>query len=448
MNDASRRFLGYSAGSAGIAVLRQVMVFFPMFFYCPPAGKGTIYLDGMMVGIALLIGRLMDVLSDPAVGYLSDRTTHRWGKRLPYIVIGAPLWIVATVLLFTPPGGAESMANFYWLIGVSVLFFLATTAVQIPYTAVLPEITGSEDEAVRVSARMGKFYMAGVLVTVAAGWPLASYLGFVGMALAFGLLAAVSFAFAIAELFTVKQRPVVGYTHGFVRSALTVITQKPFITYLVSHSLFMLGYYMMLVATPYLITEVVGLDKTAAGGFFLLAMLTAIGVSPLITRLGLRLGKKPVMLGAMVLYAAMFVLWNFIGRIPWVQGIGTTAIGSMTVDTGVLVQAIVFFAFAGVGVSVQMLLPNAIVADLVIYDERTAGERRESLVYGLQGGIEKNAVMIATLLVGFILKLGNTASNPAGIYMIGPVATLLTGIGFAVFLAYPLRKGWQNDGSV
>ena len=445
---APRRFSGYSAGSAGIGVLRQVMVFFPMFFYCPPAGKGTVYLDGMMVGIALLIGRLMDVLSDPAVGYLSDRTTHRWGKRLPYIVIGAPLWIVATVLLFIPPGSAESMANFYWLILVSVLFFLATTAVQIPYTAVLPEITGSEDEAVRVSARMGKFYMAGVLVTVAAGWPLASYLGFVGMALAFGLLSAVSFAFMIAELFTVEQRPVVGYTHGFLRSAITVITQKPFITYLVSHSLFMLGYYMLLVSTPYLITEIVGLDKTAAGGFFLLAMLVAIGVSPLITRLGLRWGKKPVMLGAMVVYVLMFVLWNFIGRIPWVQGIGTTAIGSMTVDTGVLVQAIVFFAFAGVGVSVQMLLPNAIVADLVIYDERSAGQRRESLVYGLQGGIEKNAVMIATLLVGLILKLGNTASNPAGIYMIGPVAALLTGIGFAIFLAYPLRKGWQNDGTV
>ncbi len=443
-----RRFLGYSAGSVGIAVLRQVMVFFPMFFYCPPAGKGTIYLDGALVGTALLVGRLMDVLSDPAVGYLSDRTSHRWGKRLPYIVIGVPLWIAATVFLFAPPGVAESMMNFYWLVMVSALFFLATTAVQIPYTAVLPEITASEDETVRVSARMGKFYMAGVLVTVAAGWPLASYLGFVGMALAFGLLAAVSFAFAIAELFTVEQRPVVGYTQGFLRSAITVITQKPFITYLVSHSLFMLGYYMLLVSTPYLITQIVGLGTAAAGGFFLLAMLVAIGVSPVITRLGLRWGKKPVMLGAMVLYVVMFALWTFIGRIPWLQGIGTMAVGKTTVDTGVLIEAVVFFALAGVGVSVQMLLPNAIVADLVIYDERTGGERRESLVYGLQGGIEKNAVMIATLLVGFILKLGNTTSNPAGIYMIGPVAALLTAVGFGIFLAYPLKKGWQENENV
>ena len=53
-----------AAGSAGIGVLRQVMVLFPMFFYCPPAGKGTVYLDGMLVGVALLIGRLMDVLED------------------------------------------------------------------------------------------------------------------------------------------------------------------------------------------------------------------------------------------------------------------------------------------------------------------------------------------------------------------------------------------------
>jgi GPH family glycoside/pentoside/hexuronide:cation symporter len=445
---AERRFLGYSAGSAGIGLLKQVIVFFPMFFYCPPPGEGSVFLASGLVAWALTVGRLMDVLSDPVVGYMSDRTRHRWGKRLPYIVIGVPVWILSTVLMFTPPGGAESMANFYWLAGTSVLFFLAMTAVQIPYTAVLPEITESEDEAVRVSARMGKFYMAGVLVTVAGGFPLANLLGFRGMALAFGLLGAAAFAFAIAQLFTVEQKPVVSYRQHFLRSALTVIGQRPFYVYLMSHSLFMLGYYMLLVATPYLITQIVGLGTIEAGACFLLAMLVAIAVSPLITRAGLRYGKKPVMLGAMVLYTAMFILWTFIGRIPWVQGFRTVAIRGNTADLGVLIQAAVFFAAAGIGVSVQLLLPNAIVADLVVYDERTKGERRESLVYGLQGGIEKNAIMIATLLVGLLLELGNSAEKPDGIYMVGPVAALLTAAGFAIFLAYPLTKGWQENGTV
>jgi GPH family glycoside/pentoside/hexuronide:cation symporter len=444
---SERRFVGYASGSAGIGLLRQMMVFFPMYFYCPPAGQGTVFLSSQLVGVALLVGRVIDVLSDPAVGYLSDRTTHRWGRRLPYIVAGAPVWLLASVLLFTPPGGESSLLNLGYLIAVSTVFFLATTAVQIPYTAVLPEIAGSEDETVRVSSRMGVFYMLGTLVIVAAGWPLVSALGFAGMALVFCAAAGATFALAIRELFTVRQRPVVRYTQGFVRSSLSVLVQKPFVVYLASHSLFILGYYMMLVATPYLVTQVVGLPTVAAGAFFLLAMLVALGASPLVERLSLRCGKKPLMLAAMMLYTAMFVLWNFIGRIPWIQGLGTVAIGGAAVNTGVLVEAVVFFVMAGVGVSVQMLLPNAIVADLVLYDERTAGQRRESLVYGLQGGIEKNAVMIATLLVGLLLGLGNTTANPAGIYMVGPVAALLSGIGFVIFLAYPLRKGWRERGT-
>lgn len=449
---APRTYMAYASGNGGIAILRQIAVFFPMYFYSPPAGKGDIYLQAAYVGYALMLARLIDVLSDPIVGYLSDRTRHRWGKRLPYMVYGTPLWLFFTVLIFTPPASGHSMVNFWYLTATASLYFIAMTVVQIPYMAVLPEITRSEDEAVRVSARMGKFYLAGVLLILAGGFLAADKIGFLGATIGFCAIAAIPFLLALRELFGLEQRPVEKDREPFLRSAWAVIRQRPFLTYLIGHSLFILGYYVMLVACSFLVTEIVRLPLAASGAFLLLAMVCALAAAPIVERLSLRFGKKPVMLGAMLVYGFILSCWFLIGKCPSIEGsatlaevMGIKAAFAQNVRFGVLVEVIIFFVLAGAASSVQMLLPNAIVADLVVFDERQTGRRREALVFGLQGGIEKNAVMLATLIASLSLSLGKDAQNPMGIYVIGPIAAFACFIGFLVFLLYPLNRGWQDE---
>jgi len=108
---------------------------------------------------------------------------------------------------------------------------------------------------------------------------------------------------------------------------------------------------------------------------------------------------------------------------------------------------LVLLGLVGLGVSVQMLLPPAIVADLVLFDEQHSGHRREALVFGLQGCIEKNAVMLATLVVGLVMQLGNSADDPAGIYWVGPIAAVASLAGFGIFRLYPLGRGWRRSAS-
>ncbi len=447
-----RRFLGYSFGNAGIAVLRQIVVFMPLYFYSPPPGQGREYLRATAVGLALFLARLVDVVSDPVVGYWSDRTRHRWGKRLPYIVFGTPLWILFTVLIFTPPAAGHGTTNLVYLAVVGSLFFLSMTVVQIPYMAVLPEIAWHEQDAVRVAARMGKFYILGVLLILVGGWFLAGPCGFLGSATIFALFAGVALALAAAELFGLEQRPVENYRHRFWSGALAIVRERPFWTYLVGHSLFVCGYYCILVACPFYATEIVRLPRAFTGLFFLIPMLSAIVLTPLVERLTLRAGKKPVMLAAMIAFSAFALLWFLPGKLPGIEG-GATLAGALgleagwasSVNLGVAAEAMLLFVLIGAPVAVQMLVPPALVADLVVYDQRRNGQRRESLVYGLQGGIEKNAVMVATLVVSLALQGGKAAADPAGIYLVGPAAAGLTLLGCLVFLLYPLKKGWQDS---
>lgn len=92
-----------------------------------------------------------------------------------------------------------------------------------------------------------------------------------------------------------------------------------------------------------------------------------------------------------------------------------------------------------------LLFPPAIVADLVACDGIKTGQRRESLVYGLKGGIEKNAVMVATLAASLSLAGGKDMANIAGIRTIGLVAAGMICAGYLVFIHYPLAKGWRNS---
>lgn len=446
-----RRFLFYASGNAGVAILRQIPVFFVMVYYAPPKTGGAGYLSTESVSLAMAIAKLVDVATDPVVGHWSDRTRHRLGRRLPWMLWGAPLWILFTVLLFTPPTPEPSTLNLVWLATVLALNFTAMTLFHIPYTAALPEITRTGEQTLRVASRMGMFFIGGVLAVLATGFPLAASLGFAPVAGGFSALAGMAFLLAIVDLYRAEQVPLPARKDPFLRTTLDALKQRPFVAYLAGHSLFMLGYYIMLTAAAYFAQAVVGLPLEGVGPMLLLAMVAAIAVSPLVERLARRYEKKAVMLAAMAGFAALYVFWFYVGKLPALEGTATVyevtgfeKLNAQTVRFGVLCEALIFFGCAGLFAAVQLLLPNAIVADLVAYDRRVSGASHEAVVFGLQGAIEKIAVMGSLGVAGLCLRLGKDASNPKGVYVLGLAAAGCCALGFLIFLWYPLGKGWQE----
>ena len=98
------------------------------------------------VGMVLLIARLFDAITDPLIGYYSDKTKSTWGKRKPFVLVGALVITVAIYFVFLPP---ENPSMLYFL-GWYIFLYLGWTIMEIPLSAWASEVTSSNAGRVKV----------------------------------------------------------------------------------------------------------------------------------------------------------------------------------------------------------------------------------------------------------------------------------------------------------
>lgn len=127
------------AGAIAFGVKDSGFSFFLLIFYNQVLG-----MDAAVVGAALGLALIVDALVDPLLGYLSDRTYSRWGRRLPWLYTAPIPLAVLWVFLWSPPGGEAP--GFWGLFAICVGVRLMLSACEVPSIALLPEITSDYDE--------------------------------------------------------------------------------------------------------------------------------------------------------------------------------------------------------------------------------------------------------------------------------------------------------------
>jgi GPH family glycoside/pentoside/hexuronide:cation symporter len=86
-----------------------------------------------LLGLILMILRAWDAISDPLMGNISDNARTRWGRRRPFMFVGAILTAVIYPFLWRPPAGWGEWQVFFYLLFVGWLFFTAYTCFSMPY---------------------------------------------------------------------------------------------------------------------------------------------------------------------------------------------------------------------------------------------------------------------------------------------------------------------------
>lgn len=112
------------------------------------------------IGVIFLVSRIFDAVIDPAIGYLSDRTTSRFGKRKPWVAAGAAIAVVAIYVLFTPPPSAGPA----YLLAASMALYLGWTVLEIPYRAWSGELTRHYADRSRISVYIAVMGSLGAIV--------------------------------------------------------------------------------------------------------------------------------------------------------------------------------------------------------------------------------------------------------------------------------------------
>lgn len=159
--------LSYGVGQLSDGVKQSAFSTFLFFYYNQVLG-----LSGSLAGSAALLALLVDAITDPMVGQLSDRFRSRWGRRHPFMLAGAIPFGIAIFLLFSPPAGLSDPALFAWMLGGAISVRLMLTLFYVPHLSLGAELAKDYYGRTSLIGYRVFFTYAGILVTSVVGFSL------------------------------------------------------------------------------------------------------------------------------------------------------------------------------------------------------------------------------------------------------------------------------------
>jgi glycoside/pentoside/hexuronide:cation symporter, GPH family len=419
----------YGTGDLGFSMNNSIITaLFPIFM------MDVIGLTPAMAAIIMFVGRSWDYVNDPIVGYLSDRTRTRWGRRRPFLLFGAIPFGLSFILLWLSPNFSQTGLIVYYSIAYIIYEALATV-VYMPYYALTPELTEDYDERTKLTSFRMVFNILGSLTA------------YVFPMLVIGsmvpenvkrvmLMAVIAGAIAATPLLLVflgtkeKKEYMLEKQPKLIPSLKAAFKNRPFI--------FGAGIYLLTWMT------IVVLETNLL-----------IYIKYIIQRQG-----QSSLIMASIFVTAIFALpiWNWAAkhwnkRLAYIIGVSFWAV-VMIVLILVTPQTpfwliIILCVLAGIGVSAAQVLPWSIIPDAIEWDEWMTFERHEGMFYSLITLLGKIGNSIAGPLSLMVLQVtgyqaGATVQPDSALLgirlVIGPIPAILLvgGIVFALF--YPLTR--------
>lgn len=365
-----------------------------------------------LVGLIGAIPRLTDAVTDPLMGYISDNTRSRWGRRRPYIFVGAIIaGLVFALLWQAPRGQSESFYFWFFLVG-SFVFYLGYTIYATPWVALGYELTPDYHERTRL---MGTQNFIGQFAYVISPWfllfmqderffddmvdgaaGLAIIVGIVTVAV--GVLPAIFLRERFKAIAAAERAAEAGAMRGvlhnvtdFFRGFLTTLKFVPFLKLCAATFLVFNGFILIASFQSYVIIYYVFGGDTALGAEYVgwagsVGAVATFIVIPIVTWLGTRIGKRRAFFVAiglsMIGYALKWVCYN-----P---------------DYPLLVLVPAPLQAFGLG-GLFTLMPS-MIADVVDVDELNTHERREGMYGSIFWWVVKLGMSAAIAGSGFLLN--------------------------------------------
>jgi glycoside/pentoside/hexuronide:cation symporter, GPH family len=294
-----------------------------------------------LIGLAMALPLLWQGFTDPIIGGLSDRCQSRWGRRRPFMTVGAVAAGVLCMVLWSPPSSLGTTGLFWWLLVVSVLYLTAYAAYSVPYQALGLELVSSDrDRASLASYRAAANNFAYIVILPFV--PLLVTNGMLGgspiesvqvLGLLLGILIIV---LGLTAAITCQDRPLKtattqhGKGPGLITGIKIVVSDRAFL--MVTGVLcFALFGFVLSMTLPYAVNlAIVFPGGTAESKHSAASMSTwstiignvlALGFCPLIGPLAQRFGRKRILLAGMGILMASFLSTPvlFSQQWPWLQ---------------------------------------------------------------------------------------------------------------------------------
>ena len=434
--------LAYGVGEFGKEMPGSILVFFILFFLTNVVGLNPGFAGGV-----LMLGRIWDAISDPMIGWLSDRTQSRWGRRYPWMLLAAaPLGFCFFLQWWIPPT-SEPWGLFGYYSLIAILLFTALTSVAIPHAALAAELTQGYDERTNLASFKSAFSIGGSILGLLLAQLIFAiitdtqqqYLILGGV---IGAISAISISLCVWgtyqrywSMHAIRRQPQAVSSLSIWRQIQIAFSTRPFLYVLGVYLCSWVGLQVSAAILPYFVVNVMGLAENHFTQMAIAVQGTALTMMLFWANLGQRVGKRaiycmgiPVTLVALI---GFFLLQP--GQIGLMYGLGV---------------------MVGIGLSTAYLVPWSMLPDVIDLDELNTGQRREGIFCGFLIQLQKLGTAIAIFLVGQMLNWSGFVSGVEGQtpsaqpesalwairWLMGPLPGITLAIGVVLAAFYPISR--------
>ena len=359
---------------------------------------------------------IYNALNNPALGYLSDRTRSRWGRRIPYVLFGGLPYAVAFALLFTAPfDGKDNPVGLLVYFGIAIVAWEGLyTAFATGYYGLLPEMFGTYRERTDVAAKMNIFQTIALVLGAALPPLLAELLGWGGMATVLAVLSVIAIYVGYPALF---ERPDLKTDTGFPFGAALKATflNRSYLTAAGAQAMRFFATGVLQTGILFYLKYSLKVDESLAtvilGIAFLVAMLS---LYPWRNWVANKLDSRRTLM----LANAVMIL-------------GIVPMGFSPSITFTYAAAVVL----GIGLGGLVLIGDVIVTEVIDEDEVETGHQRAGMYFGMSGFL----ITLSGLLVSTVFGLVMPAFGYDTLLEVQPASVDL---GFRIFLTVPTTVGF------
>ena len=398
--------VGWGLGSLGVASLFNMTNVLALAYMTDVMGIGATVAGLLLAGL-----KLYDVFADIGVGWLSDRTNSRWGRRRPFLFAGAFMLALSTFLVFGFGHIADPGTGTVYMACALLFYFTAYSTFNVPYMAMPAEMTQNYHER----SYLMSFRVVAVSTANIVGSALGTFLvaqfgggaeGHRAMSVFVGLIV-LSASLACFQLTkdapsTPRHAPT---GQGFLTQFRLALQNKPYFVLLTAKfcGLVLFGFQATF---PFMFTRVLKVSFSWLSIYYIVMSLSMIAVQPLWLRLGKRYSKKTLYAASLIGNSAIYLTWLLAeaGDPAWT----------------VIVRAIGLGVFGGG----SLLMGQALLPDAIEYDRLRTGLKREGIFAGMYTTVEKLAGALGSGASGVYLGMMGYIQSRGGVVVEQPASAI------------------------
>ena len=447
-----KQMIVFAVGQLGWSILSGIIGAWFVTFYLPTQGdidagatqfiKPGLVILGILtiLGLITALSRVFDAITDPLIANLSDRSTNKRGRRIPFMQYAAVPLSVVTVLLFCAPVDAISGVNVAWISVFVVLFYLFMTMYCTPYTALISEFGKTQEDRMFISTAISLTFFAGTML---------AYTPFVfagvlrGMGLTFNssyracfiFLSVIACVCMLLPTFLLKEREFVDTkpsNSSVFKSLAATFRNREFRVFAASDIMYWVGLTLFQTGLPFFVKVSMELNESMTMVFMGGMTVLSACFYPFVNGFVRKHGKKKMVIFGFLGLALAYLLTVLIGILP---------LPGMVFGVAICVVAAFPMALLGI-------IPQAIVADVAEADGIETGENREGMFFAARTFAMKWGQALAMLCFTSLAIIGTTqnansneiTASALGLRIVAIVAVVFCVLGAVLLALYNEKK--------